>query len=114
MTAKESEVSRLRRFAQWAVVLGTGGAAGVASIVGAYLGLSDKEFVHTLIREHVRAIVGLPMAAASAFCVVVTLEATSGKIEFKVLGFEFKGASGPVVLWVLCFLVFVLSLRVLW
>jgi len=114
MIAKDPEVSSLRRIAQWAVVLGTAGAAGVASIVGAYLGLSDKEFVHTLIHEHVRAIVGLPMAAASAFCVVVTLEATSGKIEFQVLEVKFKGASGPVILWVLCFLVFVLSLRVLW
>ena len=32
----------------------------------------------------------------------------------KVLGFELKGAAGPVVLWVMCFLVIVLGGHVLW
>ena len=54
------------------------------------------------------------MAALSAFCLVVVLQATAGNIEFEALGFRFRGAAGPIVLWVLAFVVFVLAIRLLW
>lgn len=38
-----------------------------------------------------------------AFFVVITLEVSAGKIEFSGLGFSFKGASGPIVLWIAVF-----------
>jgi hypothetical protein len=46
---------------------------------------------------HFAAVVGLPMAAALAFIIVLLLPATYGEIEFKVVGISFKGASGPIV-----------------
>jgi hypothetical protein len=44
----------------------------------------------------------------------VVLRSTEGPMEFEGLGFKFKGAAGPVVLWAMCFIVIVLGIRVLW
>jgi len=54
------------------------------------------------------------MAAASAFCVLLILEARGGRIEFDVPGVHFRGASGPAVIWVFAFLVFATVIRLLW
>lgn len=59
-------------------------------------------------------IIGLPLAAFGALVVVVFLEQAQGPLEFEGLGFKFRGASGPVVLWVLCYLALVVSFKVLW
>ncbi|NNU66537.1 hypothetical protein G9X67_14760 [Rhizobium sp. WYCCWR 11152] len=59
-------------------------------------------------------IVGLPFAAAFSLFLVVFLRQTTGPIEAKVAGFEFKGQSGPVVLWILCFLAIAASIKILW
>jgi hypothetical protein len=64
--------------------------------------------------NHFPAVLGLPGAAAGALVVVLLLRNTEGPIEFSGLGFSFKGASGPVVLWVLCFLAIVAGIRLLW
>lgn len=37
-----------------------------------------------------------------------------GNIEFRGLGFEFKGASAPIVLWMACMLIAILALQLLW
>ena len=64
--------------------------------------------------EHPLAIVGMPSCAIAALCLVLLLRTTSGEIEFEGLGFKFKGASGPIVMWVLCFLVMGLVLKAVW
>jgi len=65
--------------------------------------------------EHFAAIIALPFAGFAALGLVLLLESRSDQpLEFKALGFEFKGASGPIVLWVICFLAVVISLRLLW
>ena len=56
------------------------------------------------------------IAAASilAFTVILALDIAvggSGTIEFEIVGQKFRGASGPVVLWVLTFLSIMLGLR---
>ncbi len=63
---------------------------------------------------HWPALVGIPMSAISAFCIVSLLRVTNGPIEFEGLGFKFQGASGPVVLWVVCFLALAAALTLLW
>jgi hypothetical protein len=35
-------------------------------------------------------------------------------IEFEAAGFKFRGASGPVVLWIFCYLAIVTSIKLLW
>ena len=54
------------------------------------------------------------MSAISAFCLVALLEIARGPIEFEALGFKFKGASGPAILWVFCFLAMIFGVWLLW
>jgi hypothetical protein len=67
-----------------------------------------------LTKTHYGALVGTPMSAVTAFCIVSLLKVTSGPIEFEVPGFKFHGASGPIVLWVMCFLSIVGAFHLLW
>ena len=68
-----------------------------------------------LVEQHFSAIIGLPMAALASFVIVVFLKQTSEQpIEFEGLGFKFKGPSGEVVLWLMCFIGIVLAIKLLW
>jgi len=60
------------------------------------------------------AIAYVTFAASLALMLVLLLNFTLGPIEFNGLGFSFKGASGPVVLWVLCFLAIIAGLSVIY
>ena len=104
----------LRRAAPWIATLGLaiGGFSSLALIL--YVFWSDPKAFATLLIEHVRPVIGIPMAAVSAFCVVWVLEATSGRIEFEIGPMKFRGASGPVVLWVLAFMAVVSAITLLW
>ena len=90
--------------------------------IGAFIGLSlisyifvtDSVLFREILVAHVRAVVGIPMAATSAFLVVFILESRSGTIKFELLKAKFEGASGPVVLWVFTFLAFILGIWLLW
>lgn len=57
-----------------------------------------------LIKANPQAWIGVPWAGGAALIVVLLFKPIFGDMEFKGLGFEFKGSSGPAVLWVLCFL----------
>ena len=70
--------------------------------------------VTALIVEHFAAIVGLPAICVMAFAVVWSFRTFSGPIEFEVIGFKLRGASGPVVLWVATMLALTLAVRLLW
>jgi hypothetical protein len=67
-----------------------------------------------LVFEHPAGVIGLPAAAAGAFLVVVIFRTAEGKIKFKVVGFSFEGASGPIVMWTLCFLAISFAMKLLW
>ena len=60
---------------------------------------------------------GAPFHTFLAFCaalfVVLLLRFSTGPIEFEGLGFKFRGASGPLVLWIFCFLAIVFGLYLL-
>ena len=77
-----------------------------------YQGIND-EFM-PLYKEHFQALVGLPAAAFASTFIILILKITEGPIEFSGLGFNFKGASGQVVLWVFCYLAIVGSIKLLW
>ena len=103
----------MKRTFQYAVL---GGALlfGAAWLKAMYAsGLYDENLYRELLR-HTAASVGLPLAALAALCIVILLEIYSGDIEFEGFGFKFKGASGPVILWVICFLSMVAAIRTLW
>lgn len=109
----ESNVRIMKNSAKWMSIL------AVILIGGLYmfwlfwsLRYDDKFIVEFY--NHLQAVVGIPGAMISSFVIVSLLEQVSGPIEFEGLGFKFKGASGPVVLWVMVFLSIVLSIKVLW
>ena len=74
---------------------------------------SDSWLFQILKREFA-ALVLIPILAGTALCIVLMFEVTTGTVEFSFIGFRFKGASGHVVLWVLCFLALVAALKLLW
>lgn len=59
-------------------------------------------------------IVLVSYSVVTAFIVVLTLNSVVGEIKFKAPGFEFEGASGPIVLWIACFLAIAFSLSALY
>jgi hypothetical protein len=67
-----------------------------------------------LFQGHTAAVLGLPAAALASLAIVLFLEAKSGRIEFEGFGFKFRGASGEVILWVICFLAIVAAIKLLW
>ena len=63
---------------------------------------------------------GTPCAAVSAFAIVAALlkafppaTGEGGALQLKAFGLEFGGPSGPITLWLMCFLGFVLALKLL-
>ncbi|OYW71457.1 MAG: hypothetical protein B7Z37_27710 [Verrucomicrobia bacterium 12-59-8] len=110
--------SNLRKWVIWGGVIGN-------ALLSAYFfgfmiyqtiwgGAEPTNWLVKLTLSNYAAMVGTPMSAVTAFSIVSLLKATSGPIEFEALGFKFRGASGPIVLWVLCFLSIVLAFRLLW
>ena len=65
-------------------------------------------------KEQFAVTVSLPFAAMGASFVVLLLQYTAGPIELETLGFKFKGASGPVILWIAVFLAIVAAIKILW
>ena len=77
-------------------------------------GIIPKAELQRVLSEHFLAVAGPIVSAIAATVVIAMFRASSGKIEFKAIGFEFKGASGPTVLWIFCYLACIISLYLLW
>ncbi len=85
----------------------------VVAITG-FLNFMDPGLMREVVKEHFAAVVGLPMAALLSAFIVVGLRHSEGPIKFEGLGMKFEGASGQVVLWVICFLSIAAAIRLLW
>jgi hypothetical protein len=59
--------------------------------------MATGKLAHPMLREHFADLVGIPMSALIAMCVVILLRFSAGPIEFEGLSFKFRGASGQVV-----------------
>lgn len=113
-----SSEPRLRRFASWSAVLGAIGAASYFAIFMAIQTLKPSDpnssWIITQFKQNFAATLGIPLSALTAFCVVTLLRATTGPIEIEMKGLKFSGASGPIIFWILCFLVIVIGVKLLW
>ncbi|KIG11221.1 hypothetical protein BurMR1_1881 [Burkholderia sp. MR1] len=103
----------IRRVAHW-LVLVAGVIFGGTFIVGGAASMMQDPALYRLALDHFPAAIGLPAAALAALCIVVFLESSSGPIEFEGLGFRFKGASGPIILWVIVFLAITGAIKTLY
>ena len=110
--------TRLRKWVTGVGVIGTGFLAGFFFCFLAYQavrgGLEPTNWLSKIAQTHYAALVGTPMSAVAAFSIVSLLKVTNGPIEFEAFGVKFKGASGPIILWALCFFVVVGAFYMLW
>ena len=104
----------MKRLIIWGGMIAAGliGLSYVIFII--YWTWKEEGWVKPVITKHFAATIGLPLSAIGAFLLVTVLQISAGKIEFEALGFKFRGASGPAVLWVLCFLAIATAIKVLW
>ena len=84
-------------------------------VIGTVAATLNKDAVYfSILIKHYPATIGLPISALAALVLVFVLEYSTGPIEFEGLGFKFKGAAGPLVFWIACFLAINLSIATLW
>jgi len=76
--------------------------------------MKQDSWIVGIAKQHFVTTIGLPFMALLSYFIVTTLESRFSKIEFKAIGFEFKGASGPIVLWILCFLAMAVAVKINW
>jgi len=110
--SEDEQEKRLRIIVSYLVIIsGTLFTFGVAVL---YIAASTDN-LENIVKDHAAAAFGIPLMWNCALLVVVILRSTAGPIEFETpFGFKFRGASGPVVLWVLCYLALTTSARILW
>jgi hypothetical protein len=106
--------SGMKQFVIWSAMLAAG-AVGVSYLLFIlYSTWYSEGWVQEVIRQHFAATVGLPLTGLATFLLVQVLQISAGQIELEVLGFKLRGASGPVVLWVVCFLTVTAALKLVW
>jgi hypothetical protein len=109
----EDRWSRLRfEIISWcgSIILGI----AVVILLAVWLKGFSKVWEPGLIKEHFAAVVGLPVAALAASCVILAFRQSEGPIQFEFLTLKLKGAAGPVVLWTVCFFVIAGAIKLLW
>ena len=67
-----------------------------------------------ILGDHFITLVLLPIAAVVAFLVVYALRSAEGPLELEAFTVKFKGASAPLILWLLVFLAFVWAIKYTW
>jgi len=103
----------LRVLSRWAV-LGAAVVFGATFFTFAVYAMVREHWVEEIAKEHFAATIGLPSAALGSLLLVTILEISAGQIELKGFGVEFKGAAGPIIMWVLCFLAIAAAIKLLW
>jgi len=111
---EQSKRPSIKNLLGWsAVILGGLFMFGTTMIV-LYHG-TKQETLEQMVRDHFRALYGIPMMSICSLLLVSFLRASAGPIEFELpFNIKFKGASGQIVLWVLCYLAMTASLIALW
>ena len=79
-----------------------------ASIVG------RTGFFDEVVRSHLATVIGLPACALASLGLVILLRTIAGNLEVSFLGNTFKGASGPLIMWIFCFLAMTFAIRYTW
>lgn len=115
MEEKEKKYHEIvKAFSFWFAVSGALLLGGVISVFYAIEVFKEDSWIIEIYKEHFVAGVGLPFAAIAAVFVVIIFKHQDGLIEVKVIGFEFKGAAGQIIMWVIVFLAEAAALKLLW
>ena len=111
-TEYEEGSELLRRVMGWTIVIA--GTGFVVWFGGAIFFGSLRSVVFGMAQQHYATVVGLPCSGLGALFIVLLLRNVAGAIQFKVFGLELKGASGPIIMWILCFLALTLAMVKTW
>ena len=104
---------KIKKTMSWFLVFGV--AAFSIAFFGRIVCLAvTEDYWKKMGLTHFPSLVGLPAAAIASLFIVIVLRTVSGPLEFKFMGFEFKGASGPTAFWILCFLAISLAIKMTW
>lgn len=104
--------SRLAKVMAWiffALMTLLGGCLAWMLVVMAYHG-----WITDIVLQHFACTVGLPLAAATSVGIVLLLRTIAGPIKFEGLTIKFEGASGPIIMWVLCFIAISVAIGQTW
>ncbi len=114
MHAEEVTVweQRLRTISSWVAVVGI--ALFTATFLYGCVQLARLGYWDSAIQHHFVAAIGLPAASLASLGIVIVLRTVAGPIQLRALGFEFSGAAGPIVMWVMCFLSMAIALKMMW
>jgi hypothetical protein len=109
----------LKVLASWATVIGT--CLLTAFFFGflAYHCLkrtsTESSWFLKVLEENFAATIVMPLSAMSSVSIVILLgTATGGDLSFEAGFLSFKGASGPVTLWLVCFVAMIAAAKLLW
>jgi hypothetical protein len=90
--------------------------AAVGSV--AFGWIADLSFGHetwqAFVLDNFELVIGTPMAAALAFCIVMIFYGSfEGPLKMKIGILEIEGPAGPILLWAVCFVVVVWGVSIL-
>jgi len=115
MDGKDNKYHELiRTFSFWVSVIGAFCLGVVLAVFYIVELFKDDSWIIEIHKAHFVASVGLPFAAIAAVFVVIIFKHQDGPIELKVPGFEFKGAAGQIIMWVIVFFSEAIALKMLW
>jgi hypothetical protein len=106
---------RLRHAADWVIIIG----ATVLSVCHFSFIIWEVKtrngWLDNLVKNHYPAIIVMPSYGFASLCLILLLDRNSKeRIKFKAFGFEFDGASAPIILWIASFLACACVLRLTW
>ena len=104
----------MKRYILWASIIGLALLSFYLILSLIALSLTNNAIYFSIIIKHYPATIGLPIVALTSLVLIYLLEYSRGPIEFEGLGFTFKGAAGPLIFWVICFVAISLSISMLW
>jgi len=116
MSVSNDPHDRLRKLATWIILFCAGlYAAFHFGFIVWHAARHSDWLINEIIQKHYAAIIVLPSAGFAALCLVLFLDIRSPQqMKFKALGFEFEGAAGPIILWVMSFLACAIGIKLLW
>lgn len=90
--------------------------AGVGSVAFGWIAdlTFGRDVWQSFVLSNFELVIGTPMAAALAFCIVMIFYGSfEGPLKMKVGVLEIEGPAGPILLWAVCFMVVVWSINIL-
>jgi hypothetical protein len=90
--------------------------AGIGSVLFGWVAdlTFGRDVWQTFVLANFELVIGTPMAAALAFCIVMIFYGSfEGPLKVKLGVLEIEGPAGPILLWTVCFITVVWGINIL-